>query len=279
MFCLYDTGVDPHTLGARAEAGRVASGRPVVIVDVVILAWNDGELLDSAVASALASVGVDVTVTVVDNGSDEPVPPHPDPRVTVARSDHNLGVAAGRNRGVRLGKAPVVCILDSDARLEPECLGRLAEELLSAPEIGLVAPVFVGQAPEDSGGRAPGLAVKAARALNLRADYRSSRSPEDRAWDVDFAIGACQMFRRAAYEAVDGIDERYFYGPEDVDFCLRLREAGNRVRQVGDAACHHPPRRRFRNLATRRGVQHATAVVRHLWRHRRFDQRVRAALP
>ena len=42
-------------------------------------------------------------------------------------------------------------------------------------------------------------------------------------------IGACQLFRRQTFYFVGGLDEWYFYGPEDVDFCLRIREAGLRV--------------------------------------------------
>ncbi len=49
---------------------------------------------------------------------------------------------------------------------------------------------------------------------------------------VDFLSGACQVFRRQTYYLVGGFDEWYFLGPEDVDFCLRVREAGLRVQQV-----------------------------------------------
>ena len=87
-------------------------------------------------------------------------------------------------------------------------------------------------------------------------------------WSVDFAIGACQLMRRVAFEGVGGLDESYFYGPEDVDFCLRLRDAGWEIVQAGDARCIHPPRRRNRKVLTRRGVAHGWAVVRHLARHR-----------
>ena len=52
-------------------------------VDVVILTWNDGPLLDAAVDSALVSQGVDVRVFVVDNGSDPPA-------TVVASDEHTV---------------------------------------------------------------------------------------------------------------------------------------------------------------------------------------------
>lgn len=244
-------------------------------VDVVVLTWNDGELLFAALGSVLASEGVDVTVVVVDNGSEPAVVVPDDPRVQLIRNDINRGVAPARNQGVAATKASFVCLLDSDARLESASLARLAEAVGSDESIALAAPVFVDQEPTASAGKAPTVRRKLSRLLNLTSEYEGGHDLGAGIWDVDFAIGACQVFRRAAFEQVGGLDESYFYGPEDVDFCLRLRERGWRVVQVGDAPVHHPPRRRFRGLFSERGMAHAWSVARHLWRHRRFHSRVR----
>lgn len=245
-------------------------------VDVVVLTWNDGELLTAAVDSALASTGVDVRVVVVDNGSDLPPALPADPRITLFANPANVGVAAGRNQGAVVGSSPFICFLDSDARLQPDCLARLVEPLVGDDQVAAAVPVFTSQRPEASAGRAPTAADKVRRVLN-RTDRYQPVVTEGRWWDVDFGIGACQLVRRADFLAVGGFDDSYFYGPEDVDLCLRLRERGHRVVQVRDAACHHPARRRFRGLLTQRGLQHGWAVVRHLWRHRRFRHRVATA--
>jgi GT2 family glycosyltransferase len=242
-------------------------------VDVVILTWNDGPLLGAAVESALRCEGVAIRVIVVDNGSDSPPALPVDDRIRLLSNTLNRGVAAGRNQGAAAGTSPFICFLDSDARLLPDTVRRLLEPLSDAPDVALTAPVFTGQAPEASAGRAPGLVDKCLRVTNLRDDYRAVRR-DGPSWDVDFAIGACQLVRRDDFTAEGGFDESYFYGPEDVDLCLRLREGGRRVVQVGSAVCEHPPRRRFRRLLTERGLQHGWAVARHLWRHRRFNRRV-----
>ena len=237
-------------------------------IDVVILAWNDGDQLDDAVVSALMSERIDIEVIVVDNGSDHPVTMS-DSRVRVLRNDVNRGVAPARNQGVRATSADMVCLLDSDARLASGCLRELAAAM-DDTSIAVAVPVFAGQDAAASAGLAPTFWRKLLRLCNLRTDYASTRSDaRGYAWDVDFGIGACQLIRRSAFDAVGGLDERYFYGPEDVDFCLRLGAAGWRIRQVRDASCEHPARRRSRGLLTRRGLAHANAVIHHLWRHRR----------
>ena len=239
-------------------------------VDVVVLTWNDGHLLQAAVDSALASEDVDVRVIVVDNGSDLPPDLAADDRLVLACNPVNQGVARGRNRGASLGTSPFVCFLDSDARLLPRTLARLMEPLAGRPEVALAAPVFSHQPPEASAGRAPTLVDKVLRILDLRDTYRPVPRAGAAWWDVDFAIGACQLVRRDLFEAVGGFDESYFYGPEDVDLCLRLKSGGGRVVQVAAARCEHPPRRRNRRVLTRRGLQHGWAVTRHLWRQRRL---------
>lgn len=237
-------------------------------VDVVILTWNDADVAEAAVASAFAQEGVAVGVIVVDNGSDPPAA-FADPRVRLLRNATNLGVGGGRNVGVAAGDAPFVCLLDSDARLLPGALDRLLAPLRTDPGVGLTAPVYTDQAPEASAGVAPTLADKVRRATNRTDRYRGTPGQGvGRWWDVDFAIGACQVFRRSAFDAVGGLDASAAFGPEDVDFCLRLRDAGWRTVQVAGATCDHPPRRAFRGLATRRGLRHTAAVLRHLWRHR-----------
>ena len=236
-------------------------------VDVVILTWNDGELLATAVDSALHSEDVGVAVVVVDNGSDPPAAV-PQPGVELVRSETNLGVAPGRNLGAAKGSAPFLCLLDSDAELSPRSLRALLDAH-DDPTVGVSVPVFRDQAPEASGGVAPTFSVKLARGLGLRSTYRSAaRDQEAHVWDVDFGIGACQVIRRSVFDEVGGLDGSIFYGPEDVDFCLRVRAAGHRVVQVAGADVRHPPRRAFRQPFTRRGLQHGVAILRHLWRHR-----------
>jgi GT2 family glycosyltransferase len=238
-------------------------------IDVVTLTWNDGPLLQACLDATLASSGVDLRVFVVDNGSEPPAQVGPDTRVVLLRNATNEGVAA-RNRGVASGRAPYVAFVDSDARVEETTLASLVRPLLEDPQVGLAAPVFRGQRPEETAGRAPGVVRKLVRLAGLTDLYASSPGTgKGPWWDVDFSISACWVVRRAAFEQVGGLDATYFYGPEDVDFCLRLRHAGWRVVQVADARCLHPPRRRFRNPLTRRGLQHALAFARHLWRHRR----------
>lgn len=247
---------------------------------MVILTHDDGHLLGRAVRSASDSIGVVVQVWVVDNGSDPPAEVEHDDRVHLVRNEHNAGVGGGRNQGARLGSAPLICLLDSDAELGPNSLAELIAPL-SLPGVGLTVPVFVGQLPTESAGTAPSVRVKLDRALGRRTTYEATPGMgQGPSWDVDFGIGACQVFRREIFDALGGINDSDRFGPEDVDFCLGVARLGYRVVQVADAAVHHPPRRAHRRAFSRRGLRHAIAVVRHFVRQSRSTHtrsRVRGA--
>lgn len=47
-------------------------------------------------------------------------------------------------------------------------------------------------------------------------------------FEPEYLIGACQFFRREAYLEAGPLDENIFYGPEDADFCLRIRKKGGK---------------------------------------------------
>ncbi len=238
-------------------------------VDVVVLTWNDAEDANEAVRSALGSVGVDVGVIVIDNGSEVVFVPAEHDRVTLIRSDVNLGVGGGRNLGWSHATAPCVCFLDSDASLEPSALRRLVHSIHVEPGRGLVAPRFSDQAPEVGAGRAPTILRKAARGLGLTDRYGQMRRDDELEWQVEFAIGACQLVRRVALEDVGGIDDQFRFGPEDVDLCLRLADAGWTLWQVDAARCRHEARRSSRRLLSKRGAAHLAALLRHFSRRTR----------
>jgi GT2 family glycosyltransferase len=69
--------------------------------------------------------------------------------------------------------------------------------------------------------------------------YRLSWLDPNESHDVEACSGAFLLVRREAFEAVGGWDERYWFYAEDLDLCLRVTQAGWRVRYVGTATAVH----------------------------------------
>ena len=230
----------------------------VPVVDVVVLTWNDAEHAERALRGAAGSHAVDARLWVVDNGSDPPFSTRV-PTAGILRHEQNQGVARGRNTGAAMGTADFLAFLDSDAVGERDTLCLLADAL-SQPDLAMAVPRFEGQPPEATAGTRPGIGRKLARAFGLTKRYGPVAESEG-VREVEFAIGACQLVRRRVFEQLGGLDERYFYGPEDIDFCDRLRAAGWKILQIESARVHHSARRSHRKPFTRRGIRHAAALI------------------
>ena len=60
------------------------------------------------------------------------------------------------------------------------------------------------------------------------------------AQDLSAVTGACMVVRRDVYERVGGLDEQLQVAFNDIDFCLRVQQAGYRVVWTPFAElCHH----------------------------------------
>jgi GT2 family glycosyltransferase len=57
--------------------------------------------------------------------------------------------------------------------------------------------------------------------------------------DVECLSGACLLVRRTVFEALGGLDERFFIYYEDTDLAVRARAAGHAVRLVPAARAVH----------------------------------------
>jgi GT2 family glycosyltransferase len=155
------------------------------------------------------------------------------------RSADNLGAAAARNLlAAKASPASDLWLfLDDDAVPAPGLLGPLLAEFRD-PKMGAAGARIVDY-------DAPNFDLSGAGWLDRRLG-RLRETPARAAVDCDFVISCAMVVRPGAFRAAGGFDEGYFVYHEDVDFCLRLGEAGFRVRYEPAALARHkvPPGKR-----------------------------------
>lgn len=191
---------------------------------VVLTMGNRPVELERAVKSALHQTGVDVEVVLVGNGADVPGS-WPD-NVTVVRLPENVGIPAGRNRGVEASSGEVILFLDDDGWYESTELGaRLRDMFTADPTLGIVS--FRVRDPE--GG--PGERRHVPR-LRAGDPLRSS--------DVTTFLGGASAIRRAAFDAAGGLPEDFFYAHEETDLAWQALNAGYRIVYDADSVMFHP---------------------------------------
>lgn len=113
---------------------------PPPVITVVIPVWNGEQTIERTLASALAQTFTNLEVLVINDGSTdstaERVGRFNDPRVRL-HNFTNAGLAASRNRGIRLARGEFIAFLDADDLWLPRKLERQLEALRARPAAAL----------------------------------------------------------------------------------------------------------------------------------------------
>lgn len=246
---------------------------------VVILSWNSTEVLGPCLASLPQGfTSQDYEVIIIDNGSRGLTPAAlrcAFPWVQLVVNRKNRGVAPARNQGMRLARGEYIILLDDDTLIRPGVFAQLLAYMDAHPDVGVCGPKLI-----DLQGRLqlscrffPTMGDKLARRFPFTFAQQVRRAAEMADWDhsyvreVDYVIGACQVIRRTALAEVGLLDERIFYGPEDIDLCLRMRQAGWRVVYNPEAVVVHHERRVARSFSSRLGWKHLWGVLYYFAKH------------
>ena len=190
------------------------------------------------VLRALGEQSVAVDVVLVDNGSGDDsieLARRELPAVRVVELGENLGFGRAINRAVAEAPGDPIILLNNDAVPEP----RFVEALLDGLGEGVdaVAGVLLQErSPEliDSAG------VVADRTL-MGFDYLHGElaAAADSAPPPLGPTGGAGLYRREAFGAVGGFDERIFLYYEDLDLALRMAARGSRCALAPTARALH----------------------------------------
>jgi GT2 family glycosyltransferase len=224
----------------------IADAAPAV--SVVIPTHNTRDLTMACLASLSRQEGIDVEIIVVDDGSHDgtataiaAVHPH----VRTLRSESAQGFTASVNRGVREANGGVLLLLNSDTEVERGALAKIVGAFAERPSLGVASAALVSPDGREqwSGGRRPTafwlflVASGAARGLARFRPYRRARRATKRR--VDWVCGAAMAIRRAAWEKIGPLDERFAFYAQDADLCLRARDSGWDVDILDVRVIHH----------------------------------------
>ncbi|WP_236543656.1 glycosyltransferase family 2 protein [Spiractinospora alimapuensis] len=138
----------------------------------------------------------------------------------------NVGIPAGRNRGVEAASGDIIVFLDDDGWYgERTVLRHVHEQFVADSRLGALS--FRIADPE--GGPDQRRHVPRLRAGDPR---RSS--------EVTTFLGGASAVRRVAFDEGDGLPDTFFYAHEETDLAWRILDAGYRIRYDADAVMYHP---------------------------------------
>lgn len=260
-------------------------------VSVIVIALDVRE----EVLTCLRSVhehdgGLAVETILVDNGSADGTveatrEAFPDTRIVALARNEGL---PARNHGLRIAQGRYRMFLDSDAYLTDGVLEDLVAFMDAHPQVGLVGPrlVHTDGSLQPSARRLPPFSIPFRRRPPLARWLEDGPVvhrhlmldvPADRTREAEYVIGACQLFSAAAQAAAGEIDPRIRLGPDDIDWCLRIRGAGYRIAYRPEVAVVHAYRRTSaRKPLSRTALIHFACFTYLFWKWRRERPRLLA---
>lgn len=275
-------------------------------LSIVLLTWNSEKYIEKCLYSIRNGIDSnDYEIIVVDNGSADntlKILNMEFPGIKLIRNISNRGVAPARNQGIEAASGEYILILDIDTYVYKGAIDRLLHFMEENQDVGLCGPrlCFDDGTMQNSFRRFPLLQTKVLRRINagwakrlLENEYynmgtngynftytinggagegfieQDFNRMDKEAFDVDYVIGACQIIRRSALDEVGLLDDKIFYGPEDVDLCLRMWLSGWRVSYLPNALVKHYEQRITKNkLFSYISIKHLQGLAYYFVKHR-----------
>jgi GT2 family glycosyltransferase len=218
--------------GAR-RTKRAIVGSPKV--SIIVPFRDGGTLLHRCVESIEATAGYDNRhVLLVDNGSREPETAALLRRLarregyTVLRDDRPFNWSLINNDAVRHADGDLLLFLNND--IEGRSKGWLSSlvEHAQRPEVGAVGGrLLYPDGTIQHAGLIIGMGGVAGHAFRYcPTEYPGYFGISRVVRNYSAVTGACMMVRRSVFAELGGFDEDLGVAYNDVDFCLRLRDAG-----------------------------------------------------
>ena len=216
-------------------------------VAVAVVSWNTRDLL-GACLRALADDPL-VEIWVVDNassdGSAEMVRTE-FPSVRLLALDGNIGFGPAVNLVASKTSTPWIAPANADIEVRPGALRDLLDAGERQPRAGVLAPRLELPSGETQHSVYAFPTIPFTARFNLGFHRRAGdRLCLEGFWDptrerdVDWALGAFLVIRRAAFDAAGGFDAGQWMYAEDLDLGWRVAKAGWSTRYVPSARVLH----------------------------------------
>jgi GT2 family glycosyltransferase len=255
-----------------------------VAVAVIMLTFNQREITLRALSSFTPAERASASILLWDNGSTDGTVDsvrRQFPEVQTHYSDTNLGVASGRNAAaalaMRLFEPTHLLFLDNDLVMTPGFIAALVNAFARDPRVGQAqAKLRSLQNPDrinDGGGCRISFWRGRTRPVGHdevdRGQFDTPRSC--------VACGGAMMVRTEVFRDLGGFDSAFDpFGPEDLDFSLRLQKAGHRAMYIPQAMAYHQVTHTFEGggYSARYARVKARHWLRFLKRHGSLGQKI-----
>jgi GT2 family glycosyltransferase len=239
-------------------------------LSVIILAHNKIDMtLQCLTALAEALANLDHEVILLDNGSTEDLNALRSCaslflRFLFLRCKENMSFSIANNRCVREATGDFLLFLNNDVFLRMDTLLNLISPLKDDESVGCTGGKLLY--PEEKSVQSAGMVQML---WGYPSNYAVGAHPEDRRVQDScerFALtGAMLCISRALFHQINGFDERYLWGIEDVDLCLKAKAIGLKAVYCPEATAVHCESVTLKTKRSTETVEKNYRLFRHRW--------------
>ncbi|MCS4142419.1 glycosyltransferase [Salinibacter ruber] len=246
-----------------------------MVIDVIILNWNEPVetcgCLDNI--DKVSRNGAHVRKLIVDNDSDDDsvdviadhLRANGQPVEVIDSNDvydsqskieaenliiknvTNRGFAGGMNSGLKAslvtGLADYMLMLNNDVRLDSECIDEMINCHRSHNRVGMVGGKIYKDKQLNMKSNTLWYAGGTVSFFSSSGHNTVVGEEDDGQYDniaeTGYITGALQLIPYSVVERIGLLDDRFFFGGEDTDYSIRVRQAGLRCLYTPDAVAYH----------------------------------------
>ena len=214
-------------------------------ISVLIVAFNSISFIEECILALQRTVRkTSYEILLIDNGKDgtqQLVSSH-FPDVRIFPSQGNIGFAAANNELARHARADKLLLLNPDMVVCDDAVDALYDGSLRHPEAVAWGGLTLGpDGKPDAGNRVaiPEFAELLSFAMGRSLAGRADRESLSRESPARVLMGGFVLICGRTWRAFSGLDERFFLYCEEVDFFVRLEDAGHECWRIPAARAKH----------------------------------------
>ena len=215
----------------------------IPLVSIIIVNHNGASHLTRLLKVIDETIHLKYELIIVDNASNDNsldiIDQYKQLPITLIKNRKNESFSYANNQGVKIAKGDYLLFLNNDTEPLDGWLNHLMKTMLSNENVGAVGSKLIYPDCDSSKiNKEKSYTIQHAGIIfkegdgyikpfnrNNSSEYEDSRNDtEDE--EIIAVTAACLLIKKSVYLEVDGFDNQYLYGYEDVDLCLKLHKAG-----------------------------------------------------
>ncbi len=214
------------------------------LVSIIIPVFNKVEFTKQCIENlALNTAYKPYEVIIIDNSSSDGTGEFLESLegdVKIITNDTNFGFARSNNQGAKVAKGKYLMFLNNDTIPQPGWLDNMVKIMKERPDVAVVGSKLIY--PDNTiqhAGVAFDVTDSSVRLSHIYKGFDKEHKAVNYIREMNAVTAACMLVRKNLFLNIGMFDEGFLNGYEDVDFCLRVREMGNKIIYNSESELYH----------------------------------------